>query len=376
MKSVTLAIVICGILLGGAAYPAQPGNAEFLVGGDISMLAEIEDHGGVFRDDGKARDAMRILRDHGCNCFRLRIFVDPDGHNAVVQDLQYTVKMAQRIKESGAKLLLDFHYSDTWADPGKQIKPEAWEDLEFPALLQSVESYTEKVIARLREAGVAPDIVQPGNEIRPGMIWPDGKVTGEHNTEEQWDQLADLLRAAIRGIRSAEGSGRSIQIMLHPGGPRWKGNRRFFDKLLERGVNFDLIGLSYYPWWHGGVDNLRRNLRRTANRYGRDIMVVETAYPYRDADRWKDDCESGKNMAWPVSRAGQKQFLEDVVESVHATPEGRGKGVLWWYPESIPVRGLRIWHGGATALFDSDGNALPALDAFEASTQRSSDSNR
>ena len=374
MKGAWFPILVSGLLFGCVVYAAQSGDSEFLVGGDISMVAEIEEHGGVFRDEGKARDAIATMRDHGCNCFRLRIFVDPNRHNAVVQDLAYTVRMARRIKESGAKLLLDFHYSDTWADPGKQIKPEAWENLEFPALVQRVESYTEKVIARLREAGAAPDIVQPGNEIRPGMIWTDGRVNGDLNTAEQWDQLAALLRAAVRGVRKAEAPDDPIKVMIHPGGPRWKGNRRFFDNLLERDVEFDRIGLSYYPWWHGGLDNLRQNLLRTAERYDRDVMLVETAYPYRDAQRWKN--ERREDMAWPVSRAGQKQFLKDVIQTVRATPEDRGKGVLWWYPESIPVEGLRVWHGGATALFDSDGNALPALDAFSISPHGSSDSKR
>jgi arabinogalactan endo-1,4-beta-galactosidase len=132
-------------------------------------------------------------------------------------------------------------------------------------------------------------------------------------------------------------------------------------------VPYDVIGQSFYPWWHGRMEDLRDNLRRTATTFDRDIFIVETAYPYRPMSM--RGAYKAENMPHPMSREGQKAFLIDLVAMVRETPNGRGLGVLWWYPESIPVRGLFIWHGGATALFDRDGNALPALRAFGVDTR-------
>ena len=142
-------------------------------------------------------------------------------------------------------------------------------------------------------------------------------------------------------------------------GGSWGVSRWFFSHLGKWNVRFDLIGLSYYPFLHGSMADLRHNLRRTAETFRKDIVVVETAYPYRDAQRWRKH-----KMSWPVSPAGQKAFLADLIRTVRQTPGGRGAGVLWWYPESIPVEGLRVFRGGTTALFDETGSALPAVNAF------------
>ncbi|MDP6635726.1 MAG: glycosyl hydrolase 53 family protein [Phycisphaerae bacterium] len=339
---------------------------DFLVGGDISMLTKIEKLGGVFRDRGKRRDFLDIFKAHGGNCFRLRLFVAPDGKNAVVNDLPYTLALARRIKTARCKLLLNFHYSDTWADPGHQTKPAAWAKLPFDDLEKKVREYTAATIAKFKQAQALPDIVQIGNEITPGMLWPDGRIGGRENTDAQWNRFTRLIQAGIQGVRigSGEGSKRNVRIMIHIAcGGNWRKTKWFFDRLIARKVPFDIIGQSYYPWWHGTLDNLKDNLRRTAMAYGKDIMVVETAYPYRDRQAWKKNAKS-KNLVWPISPDGQRAFLSDVVRAVRETPDDRGIGVIWWYPESIPVRGLRVWNRGATALFDSQGNALPAVKAF------------
>ena len=332
---------------------------EFLVGGDISMLTKIEEHGGVFREDGKAGDFLEILRKNGCNCQRLRIFVHPTYKNAVVQDTAYTIALARRIKRHKMKLLLDFHYSDTWADPGHQKKPAEWSTLDFDALVATVREYTASVIDEFNRNNVLPDIVQIGNEITPGMLWPDGKLDGAGDTEARWQRFTNLLKAGVQGVRKPLKQGQDVRIMIHVDcGGDSKKTRWFFDNLNRNNVPYDIIGVSFYPWWHGTMDNLSRNLQATTTRYGKDIMVVETAYPYRG------DWSEKKNMAWPISPQGQNQFLTELIRTVRQVPEHRGLGVLYWYPESIPVKGLRIWNGGATALFDAQGNALPALKAF------------
>jgi arabinogalactan endo-1,4-beta-galactosidase len=329
-------------------------------GADISALERIEQAGGVFRDSGKSGDAIAILRAHGSNTFRLRVFANPNDSDVQVNDLPYTLRMAARIKASGAKLLLDFHYSDTWADPGHQTTPAAWAALSFDSLERQVETYTADVITQLKGAGALPDIVQVGNEIDGGILWPLGQVGGSADTLQQWIQFTGLLKAGIRGVRDALAPGDTVRIMLHYSqGGSTSGTQWFMDHMRSYGVSYDLLGLSYYPWWHGTLAQLQDNLRATALRYGVDMVVVETSYPWR-AGGWEGIATNTAPMTWAVTRDGQSQFLHDVVAAVAATPAGHGAGVLWWYPEAIPVPGVFVWGGGSLALFDSSGNVLPA----------------
>jgi arabinogalactan endo-1,4-beta-galactosidase len=350
---------------GPPVTPPSTLPASAFVGADISALARIEQAGGVFREAGTPGDAVAILRAHGANGFRLRIFVSPDDSDVQVNDLAYTEAMAIRIKSAGAKLLLDFHYSDTWADPGHQTTPAAWAALGFDSLAGEVERYTDSVVAALAAAGALPDIVQVGNEVDDGMLWPLGQlyVPGA-DTLAAWTRFTGLLKAGVRGVRDALGPGDTVRIMLQysqggdAGGTQW-----FFDHMNGYGVPYDVIGLSYYPWWHGTLDALAANLRATAARYGKDVMVVETSYPWR-AGGWESMVTVPGAMAWPATPAGQALFLRDLIGAVAAVPAGRGVGVVWWYPEAIQVPGLFVWGGGSLSLFDSTGNVLPAASGF------------
>ena len=340
---------------------ANPAFAQddLLVGGDISALTVIEEAGGIYRDNGEPGDAIRIMSDHGANCFRLRLFVNPTGKNVVVQDLSYTVALAKRIKQAGAKWLLDFHYSDTWADPAHQTKPKAWENLDVAGLEEAVYLHTRDSLMELKRQEVLPEYVQIGNEITPGMLWPEGKLFGVGDPDEQWENFSRFLKAGARAVRE---TAPNTRIVIHVScGGDWPKTKRFFKRIEEHAVPYDIIGLSYYPWWHGTLADLSNNLERCAAMFKKDVFVVETAYPYRPLKR----SEGQENMLWPQTREGQKQFLRDLIATVREAPGGRGLGVLWWYPESIPVQGLHIWHGGATAMFDGTGNALPVLDAME-----------
>ncbi len=338
-------------------------DGEFLIGGDISALARLERQGARYSDGGAAGDAIAIMRHHGCNCFRLRLFVEPDGRGVVVNDLGYTTELAKRVKDSGAKLFLNYHYSDTWADPAHQTKPSAWVDLDFEGLVDAVRSHTTDALVRLIESGAEPDIVQVGNEITPGMLWPDGKLYDAGDPDEQWRKFARLLRAGVSAVReTAPGSRVALHIDkgANRGATKW-----FFDKIAEHAVDYDIIALSYYPWWHGSMHDVRDNFLHTAQDFGKDILLVETAYPYaptdfRGSEGWRD------HMRWPTTPDGQREFLTELVQVVADTPEGRGLGVLWWYPESRPTPGLHIWYGGRNALFDAEGEASPALRAFAA----------
>jgi len=326
----------------------------FMYGADISALSEIESRGSMFRDNGKPADAIHILSKHGVNTYRLRLFVNPTMKEVVVQDLPYTLRLAKRIKAAGGKFLLDLHYSDTWADPGNQSKPKAWESLAFKELEAKVEAYSSDVMTAFKKAGCLPDMVQVGNEITPGFLWPTGKIGDK---EGGWERFTSLLKAGIRGVRSPLAKDDDVKIMIHiaTGGSR-PHTVFFFSEIAKHGVDFDVIGLSYYPEWHGSIAELKDHLARTAAAFKKPIVVVETAYPWAP-----DDKSAMKDMNWPQTPEGQKEFLQEVTATVKATPGNLGIGVFWWYPEAIPTKGLHIWQGGRTALFDKNGEALPAL---------------
>ena len=362
---------LAGALLAGCGESASGpsggavSTASLLRGADVSSLERIEQAGGVFRSGGQAGDAIAILHARGANAFRLRLFVNPDGSDVQVNDLAYTIRMATRVKAAGARLVLDIHYSDTWADPGRQTIPAAWAALAFDSLEKVVESYTDSVVTRLRQAGALPDIVQVGNEIEAGILWPQGQlVFSGSDTAASWDRFTRLLKAGVRGVRDALGPGDSVRILLHysqggnAGGTQW-----FFDHVNARGVDYDLIGLSYYPWWQGSLGQLITNLRATAARYGKGIVVVEASYPWR-AGGWEGMATDRTPMTWAISPDGQAQFLHDLMDAVASTPGEHGAGVLWWYPEAIEVNGLFVWGGGSMAMFDGGGNVLSAASEF------------
>jgi len=292
-----------------------------MLGADISFLPELEARGVKFADDKGERDAIQILKDHGFNYIRLRIFNNPARDSGYSPgrgfcDLTHTMAMARRVKAAGMGFLLDFHYSDYWADPGKQFKPAAWTGEDFGQLQQSVYDYTKMVIDSLRSQGTLPDMVQVGNEINHGMIWPEGSMRHP-------DSLAKLIYAGVRGVKAVDPA---CPIMLHIAlGGQNDESHSFLDNMLERGVPFDVIGLSYYPKWHGSLADLRYNVDDLARQYGKDIIVVE--YTQR------------------------KQEVNDIAFSV---PGGLGKGTCIWEP-------LNTWE----RIFEKDGKANSLLYLYD-----------
>jgi len=250
---------------------AQKSEVENILGADISFLPQLESRGIKFQDHGIEKDAILILKDHGFNYIRLRIFNNPSADSGYSPkkgfcDLEHTKQMALRIKAAGMKLLLDFHYSDTWADPQKQFKPSAWKELSGNQLTQAVYDYTKLVITALQQQNTLPDMVQVGNEINHGMIWPDGNTN-------HLDHLAELIKAGIRGVKEVDDK---IKIMIHIAcGGQNNESRWFIDSMLSKQVVFDVIGESYYPKWHGSIEDLRKNLNDLSKRYIQDIIVVE-----------------------------------------------------------------------------------------------------
>jgi len=321
---------------------------DYAIGADISFLAQAEQQGVVFKDGDKAKPGLQILRDHGYNWIRLRLFHTPTN---LPNNLQYTVALARHAKDLGFKFLLDYHYADDWADPGKQPIPKAWQGKSHSELVKALFEYTRDTIAAFRDAGVLPDMVQVGNEITNGILWPDGRLPGN------WDQFAELVYAGINGVDAGRGNNPRPKIMIHiDRGADAKATKAFFDKLNSYAIPYDIIGQSYYPWWHGSLNDLRNNLQFMASEYKKDIMVVETAY------NWKPGNYVNKPAPFPESPDGQREFLDELNRVVMETPNGLGKGVFWWEPA---VQGPLTIRG----LFDDRYGALPAMTVFDRFTR-------
>ena len=334
----------CFVITILAAQPARSEQQlEYAVGADVSFLDDAVAKGGRFRCLDSGLNGLPLLQRNGFGWVRLRLFVTPDE---LPNDLAYTTRLAVRAKQLGFKLLLDFHYSDTWADPKKQYTPAAWDGLPLDELAEEVEAHTRESIEALARAGAAPDMVQVGNEVINGMLWPRGRLP------DQWDAFADLTRAGIRGVRTADLPETPLVMVHIDRGGDWDATEWFFDNCEKHRIAFDVIGQSYYPWWHGSLEDLRNNLHRTAEKYEKDIILVEVAY------YWRPGVYPEGDGPFPETPEGQREFLVAVDRIIREAPRGRGKGVFWWEPAVQPGP---IYGRG---LFDGDGMALPALRAF------------
>jgi arabinogalactan endo-1,4-beta-galactosidase len=321
---------------------------DYAIGADVSFLGQAEKDGVVFKDGGTAKPGLQILKDHGYNWIRLRLFHTPTD---LPNSLDYTIALAQQAKKLGFKFLLDYHYADGWADPGKQPIPKAWQRKSHQQLVQAVFEYTRDTIAAFRDAGVLPDMVQIGNEIINGMMWPDGKLP------DNWDNFAQLIYAGINGVDAGRGNNPRPRIMIHiDRGADLKRTKEFFDKLNSYDIPYDIIGQSYYPWWHGSLNQLRANLEFMACEYQKDIIVVETAY------NWQPGNYLNKPAPFAESPEGQREFLDELNRVVMETPNRRGKGIFWWEPA---VKGPLSSRG----FFDDHYSPLPVVTVFDRFTR-------
>jgi arabinogalactan endo-1,4-beta-galactosidase len=347
--------------------PAQAASAtetpKSVLGADITALdAPNARRWGAplaYQENGRPSDELTILENHGWSAFRLRVFVPP-VRKAPNNTLEAAIPLAKRIKASGAILMLCLHFSDTWADPQHQEIPVAWRGLSFEALEAQWEGYAHDTIKTLKDAGAMPDWVQIGNEITRGTQWPVAqlKVPGstEYNPPEpydetkQWQRLARLLKAGIRGVKSGAGE-TPPRIAIHiDKGASWAVTQWFFDHLNEEHVDYDIIAQSFYPpWHHGTLDQLWENMNQCARRYHKDFLVVETGYG-------RSQVPSNPDMMWPETPEGRRQFM-DIVNTVRKAP--RGLGVMYWAPERD------IWNADG-----SPGPAVFTLDSLTALTAR------
>jgi len=369
----------------------------FDIGMDISSLEETENLGGKFFVNGEEGDLIDILSKNGINTARLRLWVNPysekgEPYGAGGCDLATVTRLAKRAIAKGMRILLDLHYSDFWCDPARQCMPKDWVNIDFNALCQQVYDYTCEILNSLKSDGVEPYMVQVGNEITNGMLWPMGKLTmsSEGMIHRGYDSLSRLINSGCKAVRDVS----DAKIMMHL--ERSHDNkvwREWFDEIIKRGADFDVIGASYYPFWHGGFEDLRTNLNDIIARYGKDIMVVETAYAFttKHYDAVNNGislvvneslkCADGSEPRFPLTQEGRRDFIQELFSLVKNLDKGRGNGVYYWEPGWLPVKGstwatheareyMNETHkpGGNEwanqCIFDYEGNANIALDVF------------
>ena len=354
-------VLFSGILL---AFQVLLGHAQQrLLGGDISLLPSYEAAGTVYRNAvGEPVAPLDFFKEQGWNAVRVRLFVEPSKASAehegegVCQDLDYVTKFGQRIKDMGYQFMLDFHYSDTWADPGKQFMPDCWLDAETASLPDSVYRYTKNTLRSMVEAGACPDLIQVGNEITNGMMWPAAKV--DPLGSDNWDLLVRLLESGARACREVCPKAKII-IHTEKAG-EWNKTRTYYNRLQQ--LDYDIIGLSYYPMWHKAVGVLAATLDSLAVHFpNKEVMIVETAAYYsHENDRWAKSADEYSEF-YPVSAEGQRIFTRELVAELRR--HANVTGLFWWFPEEN-ASGNTVTEGWLNrGLFDNHtGKVLPAME--------------
>lgn len=377
---------------------------EFVKGMDLSTLLELERCGAKYYDEGKETDILAVMKKYDVDTIRIRLWNDPwsesgESYGAGENDLKTSLEIAKRVTAAGFGVLLNFHYSDFWADPGKQFKPKAWASYGVEELEKAVYDFTFSVMNKFLENGVNITMVQVGNELSNGLLWPEGKVPN-------YDNIARFVNAGIRAVRKADERRilgvingvnekcrelEKIPVMIHlDNGGNNALYREWFDNFTRRGEDFEIIGLSYYPFWHGSLQMLTDNMNDIAERYGKDLIVAEvsmgyTMEDYKEYEKISDEERKGyatkpalvQKIEYPMTEQGQYDFMEDFLNRISHIKGGKGRGFFYWEPAWIPVEGSG-WATPASlkyiedpgpcgnewanqALFDYDGNALPTL---------------
>lgn len=315
--------------------PAPPdgNNGTFAKGADISWLTEMERAGMLFYDnEGREKECIALLKSLGMNSIRLRVWVNPADGWCNKTDL---LVKARRAKELDMRIMIDFHYSDTWADPGHQTKPAAWQGLSFDELCAAVSGHTTEILTALRNWGITPEWVQIGNETGNGMLWDDGKAS------INMSQYATLNNAGYDAVKALFPD---CKVIVHlQGGQDNSLYRWLFDGLKRNNGRWDVIGMSLYPEtdkWQEYNNDCIDNIRDMISRYGSEVMICETGMPWNE----------------PVT---SKMFLTDLITRAEKINDAKCLGVFYWEPEAY-----NGWHGYSLGAFDNSGKPTVALDAF------------
>lgn len=363
--------------------------SKFVKGMDLSTLLEMERCGAKYYDHGQEMDILDIMKKYDVDTIRLRLWNDPKSESGELygagnNDLAETIAIGKRVTDAGLGVLLNFHYSDFWADPGKQIKPKAWASYGVEELEKAVYDFTKDSLQQVLDAGVNVTMIQVGNELSNGLLWPEGQLPN-------YDNVAKFVSAGIRACREVKAD---IPLMIHlDNGGNNALYRDWFDHYMERGEDFDYIGLSYYPFWHGTLQMLEGNMNDIAVRYGKELIVAEvsmghTMEDYKSYEKLTDSERKGyatkpelaAKVEYPMTVQGQVDFTKDFLNRVANVADDKGAGFFWWEPAWIPVPGSG-WATPASlkymndpgpcgnewanqALFDYEGNALPTLEVI------------
>lgn len=370
MKNLVLTIILAAIFSsckkGGTDEPPLPGPPAYAPltyrGADLSFLPEIEQAGTRFYNGNTIVDPLVFMKSKGVNLVRLRLWHTPATGHSNYSEVE---AFAQRIKAAGLNWWLNIHYSDTWADPANQTIPAAWQGASQAVLADSVYNYTLKVMTALKAKGCLPVMVQIGNETNSGFLWDKGKVGGSFDTN--WPNYAALVKKAADAIKATDPS---IKVMLHFAGT--SGAQWYYNNLKTQGVNYDVIGISYYYWWHNrSLAELKTDLDALATTFDKDVFIAETAYPFSNG--WNDFTNNvvGSGTAllngYDASPAGQLKYLADLRTTIHNVSNNRGIGFCYWSPDWVAYRGPTASNGSAwenLALFDFTNAALSGWNAF------------
>jgi len=353
---------------------------QFCMGADLSYVNQIEDHGGEYLDSGQVRDPFRIFKDHGANLVRLRLWHNPVWTKTVYQpegakiysDLADVEKSIRRAKDLGMAVDLDFHYSDTWADPSKQKPPDAWASIKnFSILKDSLYQYTYNTLSYLNSRNLMPEMVQIGNEINCGLFYTetDSGFPTASCCDGNWERLGELLNAGIKAVRDvSEQASVHTEIALHVADP--KNVTWWFEHIINNGkvTDFDIVGFSYYPLWHTTISfgNIDLAIKSFKSEFNRKVMILETAYPWttENVDSYTNLFGSQTPISgYPYTIEGQSGFLISLVQKVVS---GGGNGVIYWEPAWISSSMKDPWGTGSCwencTFFNFDKNTLPSID--------------
>jgi len=342
-------LVLIVLVVFSCSSTDQVVQEETIRAADISFLPLLESENTVFKSNNQPEDVVSTLQKSGCNCIRIRLWRNPtDGHSG----LNEVKAFANRVRQDGMKVWISVHFSDTWADPGNQTKPGAWQNLTFEELKSAVRNYTTQIIEEIN-----PDIIQIGNETNDGMLWPEGRLS---TSENRYLQLVAEASQAIRNSSS------KAKIMLHFAGTN--GADYYFNKV--KSIDYDYIGLSYYPIWHGkNIETFKNTIDQLGATYNKKVLIAETAYPftlgYNDFTNNILGQENQLISAYPATEIGQNNFLLALKTAIQESASGIG--YCYWEPEWVAFRGLTSTNGSPwenQALWDFDNNALSGLEFF------------
>jgi arabinogalactan endo-1,4-beta-galactosidase len=382
-----MALFACGDDPSGNDDPLPEENTgDFYFGADLSYVNQILDHGGIYKDGGEVRSPYRIFKDHGANLARFRLWHNPAWTKEVYgaqgtqlyNDLADVERSIGLSKAQGLAVLLDFHYSDIWADPDKQEIPLAWRNIkDLDVLKDSVYQYTFKTLRRLDAKGLMPELVQVGNETNCGMLYTNAPAgfPACNVCNDQWERHGIVVNSAIKAIRDAAATSPvKTKVLLHVADPKNVG--WWFDNVTASAKgnvkDFDMIGFSYYPLWHTtvSIDNLSESIAGFKTKYGKPVMILETAYPWTTAgaDSYNNLFGSQAPLnSYPYTKQGQHDLMVKITREVM---DGGGAGVIYWEPAWISCEMKDLWGTGSSwennAFFDFEGNVVQGMDYMKA----------